>query len=462
MDKKIALFLLFFSSSVFADTLSFQFDNARLADVVNYVFRTVLKTDYIISRDVPLDTLVTFKLTDIEPVDVLPSFRRVLNAYDLDVSPAGRVLILGRLASGASAVSAPAGVGVGGAVAGGSPLLSGGVGVDFDIPVRVYFPRYRSVDYLSSVVRVSGGRLADVQQSNQFVNQPNQFSQINQTNQNLNQVNQLNQLNQLNQRQQVVNSVAQVERDFLLFSASDDVYKKILLLLDQIDVAPTVVQIKAVVLELTTGDDSQRSINVIASLLSSKFGIVFDAGSTAKNQLSVKLPDLSVLLSAVDGDSRFRYLSEPYMRVVDGESAKLTVGQEVPTRGAVVQNSTGQNIQSIEYRTAGLMLEVFPRIYADSVQLKINQEISSFTTTNTSGIDSPTILKRQASSVVRLGDGELFILGGLDEERDTSSRSGVSFLPDFLSARSSTKSKSQILIIMELRRLKPDSALLNL
>lgn len=468
MAKKIVFLIAFvFSGFVHAENISFQFDKAKLSDVVNYVVRSVLKSDFVIARDVPLDQEVTFKLTNVDKSNVLPTFKRLLNSFDVDIVESGGVLTVSRLVRG----SVPEVVqGNSGLVPSDNPQsLSDLERLSRDpLPVqggdvRIYFPKYRSVDYLSVLVRLAGGRLFDSGVMSAPVFYPVAQNQLH--NQPVGVVNSFSQLQQHNQLQnnslQPVNAVSKVN-DVLIFSASEAVYQKVLPLLEKVDIAPVVVQIKAVVLELTTGDDSQRSINVIANLLNSKFGIVFDAGALAKNQVSVKLPNLQAVLSAVDGDNRFRYLSEPYMRVVDGESAKLTVGQEVPTRGAVVQNSTGQNIQSIEYRTAGLMLEVVPRVYAESVQLKINQEISSFTTTNTSGIDSPTILKRQASSVVRLSDGELFILGGLDEERDTASRSGLSFLPDFLSARSSNKSKSQILIIMELQRLKPDSALLNL
>lgn len=455
MAKKIiVLFFVLFSSASFADNLSFQFDKAKLSDVVNYVVRSILHSDFVISRDVPLDQEVTFKLSNVPKQDVLPQFKKILNSFDVDIVDTGSFLSVVKYVRPVGSVD-PVSLSS-------APVVSSLSDFSVDKPelpsddVRVYSPRYRSVEYLSPLVKLAGGRLVDSGVSGfspGFSSLPQRSAPV---------VNSLSALNQAAQNQAVnqpygypvAGSVVQGKTlDVVVFSASDKVYQKILDLFEKVDVIPQSVQIKAVVLEVTTGDDSQRSLSLLASLLSSKLGVVFDAGAVASNQLSLKLPNLSALLSAVDGDSRFKYLSEPYMRVVDGESAKLTVGQEVPTRGAVVQNSTGQNIQSIEYRTAGLLLDISPRVFVDSVQLKINQEISSFTTTNTSGIDSPTLLKRQVSSVVRLREGELFILGGLDEERDTSSSSGLFFLPDFLASKVRSRSKSQILIIMELKRL---------
>mgnify|MGYP001278516044 CR=1 FL=1 len=100
------------------------------------------------------------------------------------------------------------------------------------------------------------------------------------------------------------------------------------------------------------------------------------------------------------------------------------------------------------YRSAGVQLTVEPRIFEELIVAKVSQEISSFAVTTTSGIDSPTMMKRSASTVIDLRPGEVVALAGLDETRETSTRSGLSWLPfDF--SRSGSNARSQILLFLQ-------------
>jgi type II secretory pathway component GspD/PulD (secretin) len=44
--------------------------------------------------------------------------------------------------------------------------------------------------------------------------------------------------------------------------------------------------------------------------------------------------------------------------------------------------------------------------------------------TTTSGIDSPTVMKRSVFTTVDVRDGDIIILAGLNEERESSGHSG--------------------------------------
>jgi type II secretory pathway component GspD/PulD (secretin) len=107
--------------------------------------------------------------------------------------------------------------------------------------------------------------------------------------------------------------------------------------------------------------------------------------------------------------------------------------------------------QSIDYKSAGVQIELEPRILAEHVQLKVRQQMSSFSLTTTSNIDSPTILKREATTTVVVKPGELVVLAGMDEQRDSSSTSGLSFLPNFLNGSNREKSRSQLVLLLEVQ-----------
>lgn len=452
----ILIFAAFFSSSSFA--LSFNFDNAPLEAVIKYVVRDLLKRDYVLSKDLPLSEKVTFKLTDVKTEDLIPALNNVLSAFEIGIRESRGVLIVSRARGDAFEPSDnPPGA---------APVLPSSLspvvpGQLKDMPenldqktfddVEVYIPRYRSAKYLSVPLSLLGCRVAGSAAVSQSVTPSAVYAgrvpvQVPGA-----------YLNTASQSGAVVmplqSPTTAVDLDQLVFSCAESKKQKALSMLEKLDVAVPVVQIEAAVFEMTKGTDSQRSLNVVANLLKNKLGLVLDVGAASRSSLSITTPDFSALLTAVDGDSRFRFLSRPSVRVADGQKSVLTVGQEVPTRGAISYDQTGNVIQSIEYRTAGLMLDVAAKVFNQSIALDIKQQISSFTSTSTSGIDSPTILKRELSSVVRVRDGDVLVLAGLDENRSTDNKSGVAFLPDFLAAKSSVSSDSQIVIFMSVKLL---------
>jgi type II secretory pathway component GspD/PulD (secretin) len=237
----------------------------------------------------------------------------------------------------------------------------------------------------------------------------------------------------------------------LVFGGSAEAVEKARKILAEVDSPPESVTVRAVLVEYMDGNTESRSLNIALSALGEKLGIGYIAGQGIGNVMTWRAPRLNTVLSAIDGDSRFRYIAEPSIRVVDGESAKFTVGSEQPTRGSVTTDNNGNATQAIDYKTAGVQINIEPRILADHVQIKISQEMSSFALTTTSNIDSPTILKRSASTTVSVRPGELIVLAGLDERKDTSSSSGLFFLPDWMRGTNHDDSRSQLVLMLEVQ-----------
>jgi hypothetical protein len=76
-------------------------------------------------------------------------------------------------------------------------------------------------------------------------------------------------------------------------------------------------------------------------------------------------------------------------------------------------------------------------------------EVSSIATNSSSDIDSPLVLRRSIATNFPIKDSEVIILGGLDDRRDSRSRSGFFGLP--FGARKETNG-SRILALLEMRR----------
>lgn len=204
----------------------------------------------------------------------------------------------------------------------------------------------------------------------------------------------------------------------------------------------------------TQTDDTGIAIKTVFDLLKTRLNLTLSLGQALANTISLKNTTLDAVFSATAGDTRFNYLANPTLRVMDGIQASLLVGAEVPTRDNAVVSQQGITTQSFVYRQSGLKLDVTPTILKDSIYLKLNQEISDFQRTQTSNIDSPTLTKRSAQTQFEISENEVILFAGLDEQRDTKSTNSFSLLP-FIKSKSNSTKKSNIFLFIEVQKTKP-------
>jgi general secretion pathway protein D len=119
--------------------------------------------------------------------------------------------------------------------------------------------------------------------------------------------------------------------------------------------------------------------------------------------------------------------------VIDNQKAQIQVGSRVPTLSSQQAGATsgvgGNVISSIQYLDTGILLNVTPRVNSGGrITLEVAQEVSEAAATQTSGIDSPTITKRTAQSVVTTQSGETLVFAGLIQNKRTFSTSGLPIL----------------------------------
>ena len=245
-------------------------------------------------------------------------------------------------------------------------------------------------------------------------------------------------------------------QDVFVFEGPAAEVEKARRLLEQLDVAAGEVLVKAVVFEVATTSADGSAVALALRLTASKLGLSGAAGlvaSTLANSATVRLGGIEAVYSALASDSRFKVVTAPSLRVRSGEVAKLSVGSDVPVLGAVTVSASGQPVQSVDYRSSGVILELRPSVLADLVQLGLSQQVSSFVNT-TSGVNqSPTLLKREIATSISVRPDEVVMLGGLDEKRESSDSSGLPFLPDWLRSRGSDHRRSELLLLLEVRAL---------
>lgn len=439
MSRALFLFLLLPLQALAG--ISIELRDASVPLFLQTVVRGVLGRDYVISSDVPAEKKVTVFIRDLEPDQAAKLSFDLLRSQGLSVEEKHGVVFIGVSAVPSNGVTALPVVE--------APRVESGQAVIPPVPLEwiVYRPRNRSASFLREVALAAGGKVSGINQNaSQTI-----YSVPAMPGQPYSQYPAPMPVPVQSQGIQTLQGVG--ASDMVVFGIAEDRKDKILALLESVDIPLPAVSIRAVLLEVSTNDDSNRSITAALSLLGGRLGLRLGAGQEASNAISISNTSLQAVLSAVDGDSRFRYLAEPRLSVTSGETASLTVGSDVPVRGAVSLDTNGNALQSVEYRTGGLTLSVTPQVFIDSVLLKIDQQVSSFANTTTSTIDSPTLLKRKLTTNIRAGDTDLIMLAGLDETRESESTSGVSFLPKWLHSLSASKGRSQLVLLLEVRKL---------
>ena len=131
----------------------------------------------------------------------------------------------------------------------------------------------------------------------------------------------------------------------------------------------------------------------------------------------------SVTLRFFKQDVDAKTLANPKIRVVNGKSAKIHIGDRVPLRASTIVDATGQTRTTYDYKDIGIVLNAEPIIHLDnSSTVKMRLEVSTLgENLGTANEPAYRIGTRIAETFMTLRDGETAILCGLirDEERNT-------------------------------------------
>lgn len=223
--------------------------------------------------------------------------------------------------------------------------------------------------------------------------------------------------------------------------------------LGQVDRAAEVVSVQGAIYEVSTSKSEGSAFHLAANILRGRFGISASLGARPGGDfLGVKVGGLEAVMGALKSDSRFKVLSAPRLSVRSGGNARLVVGQEVPTAGAVSTNAQGGTLQSVDYRQSGIIFDLAPQVFRDAVRLTLSQQVSSFVRTDTGVNNSPTLLKREAKTDLDVFGDEVVVIGGLVDTKQASSSSGLPFLPDWMSSSGTDSSGSELLVLLQVTR----------
>src|SRR5579864_9499213 len=155
-------------------------------------------------------------------------------------------------------------------------------------------------------------------------------------------------------------------------------------------------------------------------------------GNLNATNFQVVIP--SANLSAVMSDTDTKLIQNPQVRSLDNQKASLKIGQRIPiATGSFQPGIGGVGINPLvntqfQYQDVGVNIEVTPHVHASrEVSLKITMEISSVTgQANIGGITQPIIGQKKVDlGEIRLRDGESSLIGGILDDSQTRSLSGI-------------------------------------
>ncbi len=227
----------------------------------------------------------------------------------------------------------------------------------------------------------------------------------------------------------------------LLIRAKPGIYKEVRELIDMLDGPPKQVYLQVVVAEVTLTADLQFGVELfLRQEVDDIPWEIRSAASAVANPIGsafILSGNAFALVEMAANDGNVAVLSAPYTIATTGKPAFLNVGSEVPIITQQISGTTDATDpnrinNSIEYRKAGVILTVTPRVNdSGEVALQIQQEVSDVVQpTAGAAIQSPSFSQRQIQTTVMVRSGDTAVLGGIRRDREVENETGIPLLKD--------------------------------
>lgn len=233
--------------------------------------------------------------------------------------------------------------------------------------------------------------------------------------------------------------VADDAKNAILIEATRSDYRRIMRVIDSLDVLPTQVMIEATIAEVTLNDQLKFGVRWYLNSNSGQFNF----NDLSNGAVSAAFPGFSyaftaakliAAINALNTITDVNIISSPTLAAMDSKTAYLQIGDQVPitSQSATSVITPGAPIvNSVSYKDTGVILSITPRINESGrVLLDIEQEVSNVVSTTTSGIDSPTISQRRIRTSVVVNNGEGLALGGMVQDRKSVSHTQMPIVGD--------------------------------
>ncbi|GMA14378.1 type II secretion system protein GspD [Deinococcus metallilatus] len=218
-------------------------------------------------------------------------------------------------------------------------------------------------------------------------------------------------------------------------------------LLKQLDASRPQIQFEAEILEVNQDTTDSLGIQYDSiftfKLTEGESPSLLKMGKLGRSPLS-----LSMGLNLLKTNGAARVLARPRITTIDGLEARINSTQTTPV--VTANSSGGTSVQSI---TTGITLRMTPKVAPDGT-VETNLTISVSVPTGTTSQGVPQFSTREATTTVRVGNGEPIAIGGLLEERKVTGTQKVPVLGDipvlgklFSTTRTDTRRSDLIIVV---------------
>jgi type II secretory pathway component GspD/PulD (secretin) len=129
---------------------------------------------------------------------------------------------------------------------------------------------------------------------------------------------------------------------------------------------------------------------------------------------------LKALLAELAEAGLVEYLSRPQAMARSGQTARISIGQEIPFQQTTV-NDNGVPLESVSYCRAGIEFDVKPQVLADGkVQIELRAERSDVGQGGLWRDGAPTIARQSIETSLEIPAGKTAVAAGLIYERSVA------------------------------------------
>lgn len=215
----------------------------------------------------------------------------------------------------------------------------------------------------------------------------------------------------------------------LLVYSSYSVFKRMREVVQLLDIPQAQVVIEATVVEVELNDTIQSGVEFLLKYSGLSFGTSPTDTALFGATTDIGHVNVQAALKAMRTLTNLRVVSSPYLTVLDGEPARLVIGDQVPfavtSQSTIVDGKTTRTSQT-QILDTGIVLQITPRIHANnSVSLEILQSVSKVSDQGIAGDYRPTISTRDITSRILAQSGRTVLLGGLIQERKELTEKGI-------------------------------------
>ena len=240
------------------------------------------------------------------------------------------------------------------------------------------------------------------------------------------------------------------------------------------------ISIEAKILEVNVEDSKKIGIDWENLLNGGSFDITANFGpsswrrpfgETGARSFTISGKNFSLMVNAIEKQGRTKILANPRISVMNGQPALINVGKQVTFVKKVTKTTSSEQLTTsyeveTEEKNSGIVMSVVPTIMENNeiilnlipVTSTVELDADGNIPTQTFGdaqVGLPVVNVREMSTIVRVKQGDMLVVGGLIDSNDDSGESNVPIigrLPligKLFSSENKSKIRKELVILLK-------------